>query len=157
RHLGEAAIRPRAIAAHGESLDAESRSAIEAAFRGPAFDTYSSREFGPIAHECSAHDGYHVAAEGYVVELVAGDRPAPPGEPGEVVITDLTNYCLPFIRYAIGDTARASADAGCACGRGLPKIDGVEGLRASFVCGRSGRWIPSEFFSDVLRGHEYAV
>ena len=50
---------------------------------------------------------------------------------GEVVITDLNNYCMPFIRYRIGDLAEAMDPAEpCACGRGLPRIGKHRGARA---------------------------
>ena len=34
------------------------------------FDKYGSREFAGIAYECEAHAGYHMVAEGYVVEVL---------------------------------------------------------------------------------------
>jgi phenylacetate-CoA ligase len=61
-----------------------------------------------------------------VVEIVRGDRPARPGEQGEVVITDLTNPVMPFIRYKLGDIAALSEER-CPCGRGLPLLTGLEG------------------------------
>jgi phenylacetate-CoA ligase len=51
---------------------------------------------------------------------------APAGTLGQVVITCLYNYAMPFIRYAIGDYAVA-AEGACRCGRTLPRIAGVAG------------------------------
>ncbi len=48
------------------------------------------------------------------------------GESGDVVITDLFNYGMPFVRYANGDVATPSANR-CACGRGLPLLARVDG------------------------------
>ena len=97
------------------------------------FETYGNREVMLMATECEEHDGLHVQAENLVVEVVVrrddtdGTRPAAPGELGEVVVTDLHNLAMPFIRYATGDLATAADDSPCGCGRGLPRIASVEG------------------------------
>ena len=73
--------------------------------------------------ECEAHDGHHVVAEGYIVEILRDGKPALPGEIGEVVITDLNNYCMPFLRYRIGDLAEAMADGSTALIRMRSTLD----------------------------------
>ena len=37
-----------------------------------------------------------------VVEVIRDGKQASPGEPGSIVVTDLTNYGMPFIRYKVG-------------------------------------------------------
>jgi len=106
-------------------LDAD-RKALEAAF-GPVFETYGSREVMLIGAECERHDGLHLSAENLIVEVLVDGRPAQPGEVGEVVITDLHNRGMPFIRYVNGDLATQLAPAPCACGRTLPRLGPVEG------------------------------
>ena len=119
---------------------------------------FRSREFSGIAYECEAHDGLHVNAESYIVEIVKDGRPARPGEVGEVLITDLNNRCLPFIRYRIGDLAVAMDDSRrCACGRGLPRIGAVEGRVQSIVVGGNGRYVPGTFFSHLLKDYGHLV
>ena len=49
-----------------------------------------------------------------------------PGEMGEIIATDLHNYAMPFIRYAVEDIAVPS-DEICPCGRGLPLLKSIEG------------------------------
>jgi phenylacetate-CoA ligase len=46
---------------------------------------------------------YHTCDDSVIVEVLNGDQPALPGEEGEVVVTALHNYAMPFIRYRIGD------------------------------------------------------
>ena len=106
-------------------LDAD-RQALEAAF-GPVFETYGSREVMLIGAECERHDGLHLSSENLIVEVLVDGRPARPGEVGEVVITDLHNRGMPFIRYVNGDLATQLAPAPCACGRTLPRLGPVEG------------------------------
>jgi phenylacetate-CoA ligase len=95
---------------------------------------YSCEEIGFIATQCPDTPGYHIVAENTHVELLRDDgRPASPGEIGQVVVTGLYNYAMPFIRYAIGDVAIA-AEGPCACGRGLPVLAQILGrTRNAFV------------------------
>lgn len=147
----------RAIMSSAQTLTPASRVRIEQAFGCPVFDKYGAREFSGVAYECEAHQGHHVVAEGYVVELLRDGRPARPGETGEVVITDLNNYCLPFIRYRIGDLAVAMDDAPCSCGRGMPRIGEIEGRVQSIIQGTDGRFLPGTFFAHYLKDFDHAI
>jgi phenylacetate-CoA ligase len=89
---------------------------------GRAFAVYGAPPFSGVACECEEHDGHHVAAESYVVEIVKDGRPARAGETGEIVVTDLNSFSLPLLRYRTGDFAAAGDEAPCRCGRGLPRI-----------------------------------
>ncbi len=131
--VGNLAYRPKALLTSSQTLTERARKSIESAFGSPVFDSYTSRELGGIAYECDAHRGYHVVAEGYIVEILVDGRPAKAGETGDLVITDLNNYAMPFIRYQIGDLATASDDAPCVCGRGAPRIAAVHGRMPSII------------------------
>jgi phenylacetate-CoA ligase len=113
-----------------ERVTPRDRADLEQAF-GPVFDVYGCREVMMIAGECEVHDGLHVAVENLVVQIVVTEngreRPAREGETGEVVLTDLHNLGMPFIRYANGDIATAGPTSRCACGRTLPRILSVQG------------------------------
>src|SRR5205085_9123193 len=131
---------PRGIISSAQTLPDTSRRIIEESFGCKVFDKYGAREFSGIAYECEAHQGHHVVGEGYVVEVLKDGRPAAPGEIGEVVVTDLNNYCLPFIRYRIGDLAeQLDPRQACACGRGLPRLGKIEGRVQSIIIGSKGQ------------------
>jgi len=147
----------KGIISSAQSLPDESRRIIEQAFGCRVFDKYGSREFSGIAYECDAHQGHHVVAEGYIVEILKDGRPAQPGEVGEIVITDLNNHCLPFIRYRIGDLGEAMDPmAQCPCGRGLPRIGRIEGRVQSIVLGADGQYLPGTFFAHLLKDYSHA-
>lgn len=158
KQSGTVAVRPKALMSSAQTLPEPSRKLIEEAFGCKVFDKYGSREFSGIAYECEAHSGHHVVGEGYIVEILRDGRPAAPGETGEVVITDLNNFCLPFIRYRIGDLAVAKdPDATCACGRGLPLIGNIEGRVQSIIQGTDGRFLPGTFFAHYLKEFDHAI
>ena len=103
---------------------------------------YSSHEVLDIACECPSGSGFHVAAENVIVEVLDDEgQPAPPGTVGRIVVTNLHNYCMPFIRYELGDLG-AMVEEQCACGRGLPLLTGLEGRRSDTIVTADGREIP---------------
>ncbi|MGE0492690.1 MAG: glycosyltransferase [Vulcanimicrobiota bacterium] len=158
REHGIPPFRPRAIISSAQSLPAASRRIIEEQFGCQVFDKYGSREFSGIAYECQAHQGHHVVAESYIVEILKGGKPAAPGEMGEVVITDLNNYCMPFIRYRVGDLAVAvDPDEVCSCGRGLPRIGDIEGRVQAIIVGANGTYVPGTFFAHLIKDYHHVV
>jgi phenylacetate-CoA ligase len=132
-----------AVISAAERLFPADRDVMTAAFGPGIFETYGSREVMLMAAECPAHEGLHVSMENLVIELVVRDgaqeRPALPGELGDVVVTDLHNYGAPFIRYVTGDRAVASSPGRCACGRGLSRLQRVDGREADTVHDAHGR------------------
>jgi phenylacetate-CoA ligase len=158
KHHELPSIKPKALVSSAQSLPDESRMVIEKAFGCKVFDKYGSREFSGIAYECDAHEGHHVVAESYIVEILKDGRPARPGEIGEIVITDLSNECLPFLRYRIGDMAVAMDNsAACPCGRGLPRIGKIEGRVQSIIVGANGNYVPGSFFLHLLKDYDYII
>jgi phenylacetate-CoA ligase len=154
RMLEAAGIRPfspTSIVVGAEKLHYYQRTTIERVFAAPVFETYGSREFMLIGAECEAHQGLHLTAEHLLVELLddAG-APVAEGETGNVVVTDLTNRGMPFIRYANGDRAVAGGSS-CACGRGLPLLRAVTGRRLDVLTTPDGRALPGEFFPHILK------
>jgi phenylacetate-CoA ligase len=151
-------FRPKALMSSAQSLPPSSRQLIEKAFGCAVFDKYGSREFSGIAYETDAHNGHAVVAEGYIVEILVDGRPARPGEVGEVVVTDLNNYCMPFIRYRIGDLAEALDNSvPSVCGRGLPRIGAIQGRVQSIIQGTDGHFVPGTFFAHALKEYDYAI
>lgn len=147
---GITAIRPRSIQTSAETLTTADRALIEETFGCRVFDRYGCREVGNIAHECDAHQGLHILAENNLVELLdAKDQPVAPGQLGRIVVTNLNNYAMPFIRYDIGDVGIA-ATSRCACGRGLPLLAAVIGRTSDVITSPSGKLLHGEFFTHLF-------
>jgi phenylacetate-CoA ligase len=121
----------------GETLYPDQREVVERVFGAPVANGYGSRDAGFIAHQCPV-GAMHLSSEHIVVELLdESGQPVGPGETGEVVVTHLATDDFPFIRYRTGDMA-VMAQAGCACGRGLPALERVLGRSTDFIRTPSG-------------------
>jgi phenylacetate-CoA ligase len=162
--LGQGARAPAGmrVICGAERLLPHDRRDLQQAFGTAVFDTYGCREVMLIASECEYHEGLHVAMENLVVELVVRtldgrQRPAEPGEIGEVVVTDLHNYGMPFLRYATGDVAIAGTGERCRCGRGSMRIRAVEGRMSETIHDGAGNAVSGVALSYVFAGLETAV
>ncbi|SEN38159.1 phenylacetate-CoA ligase [Luteibacter sp. UNCMF331Sha3.1] len=147
---GRRVARPASIIGAAEALHPFQRELIEQAFGAPTFNTYGCREFMLIASECEHRQGLHVNADHLVVETLDPTGAATATGSGEVAITDLFNYGMPFIRYVNGDMAtHASGD--CPCGRGLPLLASVDGRKLDAILTPAGHVLPGEFFPHMLK------
>jgi phenylacetate-CoA ligase len=128
-------------------LDLYGRKLLNSAFGARVVDIYAAEESGgAIAWECPKCSGYHINSDTVIVEFTKHGQPAHPGEDAEIVITNLTGYTMPFIRYALGDVARLSA-AAPSCGRSLPLMESISGRSGDYIVLTSGRKIvPHPFF-----------
>lgn len=81
-------------------------------FGTPLRMRYSNMENGMIAVSKDDVNRYHVDYSSFKVEIIEenGDAPVRPGEIGRLVVTDLFNYGMPFIRYDTGDLAAWAVD-----------------------------------------------
>jgi phenylacetate-coenzyme A ligase PaaK-like adenylate-forming protein len=126
-------IQPHAIIASSMMLLPHERKVIERAFGVAVTDIYGCEEVGLIAGECERHEGLHTNVDQLIVEVVREDgSPVKCGEAGLVVVTDLLNYAMPFIRYRMEDMAEVS-QAPCSCGRGAPTLRRIVGRTADFL------------------------
>jgi phenylacetate-CoA ligase len=138
KKLGLDHIRPRGIISTSMMLLDNERVVIEEVFQCPVTNRYGCEEVGLIASECPKHDGLHINCEHVIVELLRDDgTPASPGEPGQVVVTDLINHAMPLIRYRVEDVA-VEADRPCSCGRQSPLLEKIVGRVADFLVKKDG-------------------
>lgn len=127
----------RGIATIVEVLLPNHRDLIERAFNSPVFDRYGLSEVaGYVAQECSEHKGLHVNEGMALVEVVTKDGElCGPGETGRLIVTNLHNYVMPFIRYESGDLATVGDE--CPCGRAFPVLARIEGRSPGWVLTQS--------------------
>ncbi len=142
---------PQGVICAAEKVHPYQREVIERVFGAKVFNTYGSREFMLIAAECEKHEGLHISAENLIVEIIKEDgTTAKEGETGRIIVTDLHNYGMPFIRYEIGDLGVATSKI-CSCGRGLPLIADVVGRSLDVIRTPEGKIVPGEFFPHLMK------
>lgn len=138
QRLGINEIQPKAIISTSMMLLPHEREFIERVFHVRVSDRYGCEEVSLIASECEKHEGLHLNIEHLYIEFLGDDgSPVKAGEPGRIVVTDLMNYAMPFIRYEVEDVG-VPTDAKCSCGRGLPLIAKVYGRIADFLVKADG-------------------
>jgi phenylacetate-CoA ligase len=141
-------IHPRLIETTAEKVTEPQRQLMEEVFHCPVADCYSARELATIAYQCEA-GGLHVCETRYL-EIVADGQGAPPGQLGEVVITSLTQFAMPLIRYKIGDMGTYEAGI-CPCKRGMPVLREIVGRTHDFLVTADGQFVHGEFFAYTFR------
>ncbi len=146
-----ALARPRTLVTSAQVFDPVFRDQITADLPLELYQLYGCIEVGRIAAECPAHRGLHVEADAIIVELLDGDRPAPAGQPGRVVVTSLNQYSLPFIRYELGDLVTALPDR-CPCGRAAPLLSAPLGRCSDMVTLPDGSKLCCAYLDFALRG-----
>tara|TARA_B000000557_G_scaffold256474_1_gene248714 strand:+ start:1019 stop:2350 length:1332 start_codon:yes stop_codon:yes gene_type:complete len=93
-----------------EMLTSEDRSLLENSFGIPCYQEYGASEFGSIAFE-NKKKNMILSNETLFIEIVdENGKNLGLDNIGKIVITDLFNYSMPFIRYDIGDRGSLTLD-----------------------------------------------
>lgn len=102
-HLGKGHAIERCIV-NGEVLPSSFKNSMERISGVSIYDNYGSMEFSGFAISQSPRDEYlKVFDRGLFIEVVGADGRASLTGRGRIVVTDLLNYSMPFLRYMLGD------------------------------------------------------
>ncbi len=134
-----------------EMLEPFQKANIESAFGCKVANGYGGRDLGFIAHACM-EGNLHLSFEDIVVEILdPKGRKCAPGMVGEIVVTHLSTQDFPFIRYRSGDYGSISYKP-CACGRGLPILDKLDGRVSDLIYAKDSSIIHrSQLFKLISR------
>ncbi len=142
----------RGVITSAETLADPARALIQKTFPARVFDRYGSRECAMISSQCE-HGAWHEASDHVYVEIVDEEGlPVGTSEEGEVLITTLSNYAMPLLRYRIGDRMALGARGNCPCGRGLRVLGPVRGRIGEVLRFSNGAEVHSEFFTHLFYG-----
>ncbi len=117
----------RMLLSGAEVLTPDLRQRIESGFGVPVRDLYGCHECNLVAWECAETGALHSCDDAVIVEVLDPDgQPVREGDRGEVVLTTLHTYSMPFVRYRLGDLAEAGRER-CECGAPFGTIRAVQG------------------------------
>ncbi|MCM1235507.1 MAG: hypothetical protein NC489_35860 [Ruminococcus flavefaciens] len=124
----------------GEFLEIPVRQQIEEVFQCITANQYGTKEVNSIAYECP-EGTLHIMQDNVYLETL-GDQD---GE-GELCVTSLHNFAMPFVRFNLEDRGRIIRSKPCSCGRCTDVLE--------LSAGRSNDWIQCK---DGTRIHAYTL
>lgn len=131
----------------------EMRKRIEAASGIKAYDIYGLSEIiGPgVAIECRCQQGMHVFEDHFYPEIINPEtgEVLPDGETGELVLTTLSKYAMPMIRYRTRDITKIIAEP-CECGRTIRRIARISSRSDDMFIIRGVNVFPSQIETAIL-------
>ena len=131
---------PKFIITTAGTLYPEMKERAQRVFNCPIINQYGSREVGPIAIQCLQRVGLHVFPWSHYLEIIDG----------EVVVTCLTNFSMPLIRYKIGDEATKSKKVTCKCGTPTLFFKDIKGRTISHFIKETGEKIHGQYFIHLF-------
>jgi phenylacetate-CoA ligase len=147
---GEPFHRPSVIVYDSDAISPAARKLITESFGIPVYSDYGAYEALFLGFECPAHLGYHINLDLYPLRVVDPDgRELPPGERGEVMVSDLVNRGTILLNYRLGDLA-SWLPGPCPCGRKLPLLSFIQGRVADWLETPSGERLHPETLAYVL-------
>jgi len=140
---------PKIVVSQAEILTEEMRNSIHEGFNTKVYDFYGSREASALAGECHFGRKHVLAYHNYIEILDNDNNPVKEGQEGRVIITNLHNYSMPFIRYDIGDRA-IKGTVNCPCGNPLPTLEKITGRLTDRFMLENGTTVPAEYFIHLI-------
>ena len=142
KSISDLGFRPqlRGVTTTAEPIQIEHRDLIREVFGCEVFDQYGCGEIGGVAFECEHHKGLHITEERVIVETWQGN---------ELLLTDLDNYSMPFIRYSNADEAEFS-DVECTCGRKSRLLKSIMGRTSDYLYLYNGKKVHWGLFLHLL-------
>ncbi|MFC2082815.1 hypothetical protein ACFLSG_02105 [Candidatus Bipolaricaulota bacterium] len=118
-------------------------------------DYYSCDEVGNIAWECPVNEHkLHISTDGCVVEVVdESGAPLRAETEGLILVTNLFNRTMPFVRYRLGDRGSllGEGDVRCPCGYLGPSLTLLAGREEDYWWLPDGRRLSPRVI-DTLMG-----
>jgi phenylacetate-CoA ligase len=126
---------------------------IEATTNIKAYDIYGLSEIiGPgVAIECACHDGLHIFEDHFYPEIIDPEtgRVLPDGQEGELVLTTMSKWAMPMIRYRTRDITSLLPGT-CSCGRTIRRMRRIGRRSDDMLIIRGVNVFPSQIEAVLL-------
>jgi phenylacetate-CoA ligase len=140
------------IIVYGETLTEFKKHYLEKYLSPYIYCEYGLGETRSFAFECKKRTGLHIT-ESVHIEIINKNKTVKAGLIGKVIITDLDNYAMPFIRYDTNDISSFS-NKKCSCNRPYPLLKKVYGRESEHIITRDGKIMGLNHFTQLI-GHDY--
>lgn len=137
------------IELNGEILKPEQKVEFEEFFRCKIINLYGCREMWQIATSCS-NNNLHIDVNNVYVEVIDEYGESVIDKEGEIIVTGLNNYDIPFIKYRIGDIGKINMNK-CSCGCSSPIIQLSGGRISEHIILNNGDTLNSVFIHHIFR------
>jgi len=141
------------IIAISEAVNPYTKEATKKYFGVSCVSRYSNNENGILAQEdVINNEGFVMNQASYYIELfdLNKDVLVEKGKLGRIVVTDLHNYAMPFIRYDTGDLGILKNDH-----NDVPYLSRVNGRKLDAIYDTSGNVVPSHLSYKLCKYGEY--
>jgi phenylacetate-CoA ligase len=148
-HKLELHFKPVAVSSTTETLLDPFRKLVEEQFHSKLYDQYGCGECNSIAFEAGDGKGLYVAAEHVMLEILGESGTIESSKEGRLIITNLDNYVMPFIRYENGDIGQFQ-EKNISKKFNLPLLKSISGRSADTIALANGSKVHGVFFTDIL-------
>jgi phenylacetate-CoA ligase len=145
----------RMVIPGAETLTRDMRRRIERGFGAPVGDVYGCHETVFLAMRGPSQTGHRVCRDAAIVEVLQDGKPVGPGESGEIVVTALHLFAMPFIRYRVGDIVRVGAVTGQ--GDSVSTLTSIDGRVMDRFFLPGGRVLHPYSLGDAIQDSSLAV
>lgn len=132
----------------GEYLFDSYRQQIQDVFGIEPVNQYGCNEANEIAYECKCRN-MHVIENNVIVEVLK-DGKLVLNEEGDIYITSLKNYAMPFIRYETGDRGILKTEHNCKCGNKSPVLVILSGRSSDYITLENGEKLNSYVLINII-------
>jgi phenylacetate-CoA ligase len=138
------------VIAGSEVVRERNRKLYREAFQAEVVEFYGTVEMGTLAFETPMHDGLQLCEDLVYYEFLdERGNPTQPGTHSRIVVTDLTNTLMPFIRYDQGDCVVVKSFDGKDDEK-WRKLSKIEGKDNDFALMPDGKRIPFHIFYEIM-------
>lgn len=142
---------PRVWMYNSDHMSVEAQELAERRHGCLVYSLYSAMEAHRLGVQCERRHGFHLNGDLHAVRLVDEEgRDVPPGEPGEVVVSNLYSRAMVLLNYRMGDIGVLSPEP-CPCGRTLPWLERLEGRRSEVIELADGRQLSPLTIEGLFR------
>lgn len=128
------------------------RTKMEKAFGCKVMNQYGCCEVPNIAIQCPHSPHLHVNSDFVHIDVVDANGNNKTGEEGDILVTNLTSFHFPLIKYRLGDKGTLLAEC-CQCGVKLPLLKEIKGRISDAIYTPNGLCVDGSFLTTIFDHH----